>query len=231
MKSVLFILCCCLCAAVPAADKTADNAKKVLSGNDSAAKKKAVSSLASGGEDDVRIPLLISAMNDRQVGKQALEALERRTGLKPALRAGANPGYPGYPKTRDASGWNTWWAAKKAEEKEKEEMAKLKEEAEEAKKKAEEALTKDDTKTEGEETDEVKEVIEAAKKEKLSDHEKYGKLDRIIFKNGNLLMCYIISKQIDLDGNLTSLDIVHRNGAGQESIGANMISSYEEDVR
>ena len=44
-------------------------------------------------------------------------------------------------------------------------------------------------------------------------------------------MCYVISKQVDLDGKLTSIDVVHKNGAGQESLDAKIISSYEENIK
>ncbi len=230
MPTFLRFLCCLCCLSLftvgSAADKTLEKAKKVLAGSDSAAKKAAVNSLASGGEDTDRIPALIAAMSDRQVGKFALEALERLTGLKPAVRSSGNPGYPGYPKTRDAGGWSGWWAAKQKEAADKAKM----EELEEAQKKAaEEAAAKEEAEGKEEEAEED-EAATVTKKVK-PDHEKYGKLDRVIFKNGNSLMCYILSKQVDLDGNLTSIDIVHRNGGGQESLNANMISSYEEDVR
>ena len=232
LKGLLLLLCCCCPIMGHAADKVVTKAKKAFAGNDVVAKRKALDALVSGGEDEDRLPVIIAAMKDRQVKKHAIAAMEKRTGLKPAQRAGVNPGYPGYPATRDASGWSTWWTAKQKEAADKEKLKKLEEETKAAQEKAEAAANGETVdKDKDEKTEDDGKGAEAVKKAKVPEHELYGKLDRIIFKNGNLLMCYIISKQIYLDGNLTSLDIVHRNGAGQESIDANMVSSYEEDVR
>lgn len=208
-----------------AADKTVEKYQKVLSGNDSAAKKKAVSALASGGDDADRMPALIAAARDRQVSKFALEALQRRTGLKPAMGSRAGSGYPGHPASNSAGGWSTWWDSKKAEEAQKQEMEDIKQKAKEAEEKAQAALDGEEEEEDGEEEEEV-----LKKKKEIPDHEKYGSLDRIIFKSGNLMMCYIVSKQVDLDGQLTSIDIVHRNGAGEESISAELIASIDENI-
>ncbi len=232
MKAILVTcLSLCFCVGICAADKAIDEFKKVMAGNDSAKKKKAISSFRASKKDNEKLAVLIAAIGDRQVGKYALEAVERATGLKSSKRGGANPGYPGYPVTRDQSGWSAWLSAKKKVEAEKKKMAEIEKKAKEAEKKAQEAADGGDKKEEGKEDKADGDAPVVAKKEEKPDHEKYGKIDRIIFKNGNLLMCYIISKQVDLDGKLTSIDIVHKNGAGQESLDAKMISNFEENVK
>lgn len=234
----LIALVCCSCVllaisapATHAADKTLENFKKAMSGNNAGDKKKAIAAMASGGEDELRLPALIKAINDRQVGKLALEAVERRTGLKPGLRSGTNPGYPGYPTTRDAAGWSKWWSDKQAKEAEEARLKELEERADETDEEIAQAAQDDENGEPDDEQGDGETETKSVKKSSKSDHEKYGKIDRIIFKNGNLLMCYIISKQVDLDGNLTSIDVVHKNGAGQESLDAKMISTFEEDVK
>lgn len=61
--------------------------------------------------------------------------------------------------------------------------------------------------------------------------EDLGKLDRVIFKNGSNLVCYILTRRTDADGNLLSVRIVHPDGSGEETLAAAMIARIEEDVK
>ncbi len=53
----------------------------------------------------------------------------------------------------------------------------------------------------------------------------------MVFKNGSNLICYILTRRTDADGNLISLRIVHPDGSGEETLDAAMVSRIEEDVR
>ncbi len=74
-------------------------------------------------------------------------------------------------------------------------------------------------------------VVVKPKREPGPPPEDLGKLDRIIFKNGSNLLCYILTRRTDADGNLLSVRIVHPDGSGEETLAAAMIARIEEDVK
>lgn len=196
--------------------------KKAMKGKDSSAKKKALAGLS--GSDEETLALIIKAVGDRQVSRNAITALRSITGLTPSPSKNGNPGYPGYPKTDDAGGWSKWLKAKQEEAK-----------AAAEKKKAEEDLAKLKQKVAGEGQEGTAE--DEGKKDRqqnagfVSDTSNLGKLDRIFFKDGSILSCYILLKRKDLDGNITSIRIMHKSLAGEEVLEYDLITRIEEDFR
>jgi len=189
-----------------------------MGGQDMQAKKKAMQALV--GEDDVILPILVSALGDRQVGEFALESLRARTGLTPPTnkRVGG-PGYPGYPKDDSASSWSGWLAERtKAVEQEK---------------LLEELKNKDDKKPEaktGQTTSTEETATTSTPKTTVPDAD-LGTIDRVILKTGGALRCYILSKRTDADGNIISIRIAHPDGGGEEVLQADLIARLEEDVK
>jgi hypothetical protein len=185
--------------------------------------------------DDLAFGLLIRAVNDRQVHDEAVLALRARTGMQPTL-LNRGSGYPGYPASDDASEWNNWLAARKKDKETQKKIAeqesKLKEiEAEKNKPKKEgetatptDGTTPPTTGAEGE-TPVVKAPPEYVPPSDL------GRLDRIIFKSGGTLVCYILSKRVNPDGILQSVRVVHPNNGGEEILSADLISRIDEDIR
>lgn len=240
-----------LAGALPAADAGAAQVRafqQAMAGQDQVAKKRAIAALASRsvGNDDEILPLLIGAVGDRQASEAAIAALRTRTGLTPAAGRGEG-GYPGYPNGDSTAAWNAWLTARKAERDKQEELKKAKEAAEEAKKKAEEAAkpkegegkegeaTADGAATPGEPTGTPAEGAPVAKPEAPKappgrDPE-FGGLDRITFRTGGSLLCYVLSKRIDSEGNLVSVRIVHPDQGGEETLAAELIARIEDDIR
>lgn len=195
-------------------------------------------------QDDTAFELLIKAVNDRQVHDEAVMALRARTGLQPTL-LNRGSGYPGYPASDDASEWNNWLAARKKDKETQKKIAegekKLKDLEEAEKKKAAEGKDgkdgekpadgtapegKDGEGKDGEGKD--KPVAKTPAYEAPSD---LGRLDRIVFKTGGSLVCYILSKRMNADGVLQSVRIVHQNNGGEETLAADLIARIDEDVR
>lgn len=190
-------------------------------------------------QDDLAYELLVKAVNDRQVHDEAVMALRARTGLQPTL-LNRGSGYPGYPASDDASEWNNWLSQRKKDKETQAKIAegekKLKELEEAEKKKAEEAKTGkpgDDKPTDDKPTD-------AATAEPGSDKptepayeppSDLGRLDRIVFKTGGSLVCYILSKRTNPDGVLLSVRVVHQNNGGEETLAADLIARIDEDIR
>lgn len=227
-------------------------------GSGSAADKKAALRSAQGlgkDQDDIAFELLVKAVNDRQVHDEAVMALRARTGLQPTLLNRGN-GYPGYPSSDDASEWNNWLAARKKDKETQKKIAegekKLKEMEEAEKKKAAEAKDgkKDgegkDGKKDGDKpaegtagTDKPAEGKDGEKKDGDKPAEKpahetpsdLGRLDRIVFKSGGSLVCYILSKRVNADGVLQSVRVVHQNNGGEEILAADLIARIDEDIR
>jgi hypothetical protein len=212
-----------------------------------AADKKAALRLAQGlgkDQDDLAYELLIKGVNDRQVHDEAVLALRARTGLQPTL-LNRGSGYPGYPASDDASEWNNWLAQRK---KDKDTQAKIAEgekklkELEEEKKKTDEAKNgkpaTGDTKP-GDKPAEGDTPADpaTATTEPGTDKPAYeppsdlGRLDRIVFKTGGSLVCYVLSKRMNADGVLQSVRIVHQNDGGEETLAADLIARIDEDVR
>jgi hypothetical protein len=198
-------------------------------------------------QDDVAFELLIKAINDRQVHDEAVMALRARTGLQPTL-LNRGSGYPGYPASDDASEWNNWLSARKKDKETQKKIAegekKLKELEEAEKKKAAEGKDGKDGKEgekpadgtasggkdgEGKDGDgKDKPVAKTPSYEAPSD---LGRLDRIVFKTGGSLVCYILSKRMNADGVLQSVRIVHQNNGGEETLAADLIARIDEDIR
>lgn len=181
---------------------------------DATAKKKALAVLGdkSVGKDDDVLPLLVSAVGDRQAAEFAVAALRRRTGLVPSPNRGAG-GYPAYPPEDTAAAWGTWLS-------------------ERTKAKAiEDALKKKDEKPAAEpEAAPVAEAAPAAPKAAPVVDPDLGAIDRVIFTSGGALRCYVLSKRSDSDGHLISVRIAHVDGGGEEVLQADLIARLEEDI-
>ena len=194
-----------------------------MGGQDFQAKKQAMQALA--GDDSVVLPLLVQALNDRQVGEFALQVLRSRTGLAaPTNKRVGGPGYPGYPQDDSSSSWSGWLSDRtKAVEQEK----LLKELKEKADKKPDETTAKP--------VDPNAPVDDPANPDKqpkapVIDTD-LGTIDRVILKSGGALMCYVLSKRTDADGNLISIRVAHPDGGGEEVLQADLIARLEEDVK
>ncbi|MDA3962366.1 MAG: hypothetical protein PF961_16385 [Planctomycetota bacterium] len=137
MRYLLILLALTLVSALSAADAVKEF-NSAMATQDSNDKKSAISRLVASSEgDDVVLPLLISAISDRQAGRYAIPALRARTGLRPSSGRGENQGYPGYPVTDDAAGWSSWLQQRKRAEAEAAKLKEALETAEEAKEVAE----------------------------------------------------------------------------------------------
>jgi hypothetical protein len=195
-------------------------------------------------DDDVAFELLIKGVNDRQVHDEAVLALRARTGLQPTL-LNRGTGFPGYPASDDASEWNNWLATRKkvkeTEGKIKENEKKLKDlEAAKNKPKGDDAkgTAKADGKTEtpadgttppATGTEGETPIVKAPPT--YVPPSDLGQLDRIIFKSGGTLVCYILSKRVNADGVLQSVRVVHPNNGGEEILTTDLISRIDEDIR
>lgn len=189
-------------------------------------------------QDDLAFELLIKGVNDRQVHDEAVMALRARTGLQPTL-LNRGSGYPGYPASDDASEWNNWLSQRKKDKETQKKIAegekKLKEMEDAEKNKTGDGKTGDKP---ADGTDKPADPATAGTEpgdkpaqpayEPPSD---LGRLDRIVFKTGGSLVCYILSKRVNADGLLLSVRIVHQNDGGEETLAAELIARIDEDVR
>ena len=239
---ILLLSCCLLTAAE--VDKRVAALDAALQTSDYHAKKRAVDALAGVKDDDQVYDALIRALGDRQLDRVARNALQSRSGLKQSSTKGGNPGYPGYPTTNDAAGWREWNNARKQELKTQEEIKAAQEQADKAAKEAAAAQEQAKEASEQPEGSEIAEGTESSEATESSTSsiatdsgentnvpEMSDQLDRIIFSDGSVLVCYITAKRIDLQGNLTSVSVRHRNGGGEEDIEARIIVRIEEDIR
>jgi hypothetical protein len=221
-------------------------------GSGSAADKKAALRTAQAlgkDQDDIAYELLVKGVNDRQVHDEAVIALRARTGLQPTL-LNRGSGYPGYPASDDASEWNNWLSARKKDKETQKKIAegekKLKEMEEAEKKKAAEGKDGKDGKKDGDKpadgtagTDkpaegkdgEAKDGDKPAEKPAYEPPSDLGRLDRVVFKSGGSLVCYILSKRVNADGVLQSVRVVHQNNGGEEILAADLIARIDEDIR
>jgi hypothetical protein len=239
-----------------AADDVSAKFNKAFAEGEASDKKEALRMAAglSKEQDDLAFELLIKAVNDRQVHDEAVLALRARTGMQPTLN-NRGTGYPGYPASDDASGWNSWLSARKKEQETAKKLAeqekKLKQIDEDKKKKEEEEAKKKDgkggdtaAKPDGEAKPEGKDGDTAAKPEgkdgegtKTKPKAAYepptdlGKVDRIVFKTGGSLVCYILSKRSNSDGVLQSVRVSHLDDGGEEILSMDLIARIEEDIR
>lgn len=222
MRSLLLSLLACLTCLV-AADAVAEF-KEAMAGQDQAAKKKAIQGLLSlpKEQDDTVLTLLASAVEDRQAGKSAISALRSRTGLAPAAKRGAG-GYPAYPPEDTPAAWNAWISARKADL-----------DAKKAQKEIKKELEKLEDKVDGDKPAEAaaptEEGTSVAAPKTPTAPDDLGGLDRIHFQNGSTLLGYVVSKRTDADGKLVSIRVSHRDGAGEESIAADLIARIDEDI-
>lgn len=222
MRTLITLCLLCLAAGLAAADPVAVF-NEAMATQDNAAKKRAIHGLLGlpKDQDNTILPLLVKAVDDRQAGSSAISALRSRTGLQPAAGRGGSSGYPGYPAEDTASAWNAWLAARKAD-------LDLKNKAKELEKKIEKLADKVDS--EHAPTDAAAATGDARTPQKLPPPTDLGGLDRIHFANGSTLIGYIISKRTDAEGLLVSIRVVHRDGAGEESISADLIARIDEDI-
>ncbi len=214
--------------------------EKAFSQGQSSDKKEALRAAQALGkdQDDLAFELLIRGVNDRQVHDEAVMSLRARTGLQPTLLNRGN-GYPGYPASDDASEWNNWLGARKKDQETQKKIAdgekKIKELEEVEKKKAAEG--KDGVKpgdapaaapAGGDKPADGDKPVAKPVYEPPSD---LGKLDRIVFKTGGSLVCYVLSKRMNADGLLQSVRVVHQNNGGEETLAADLIARIDEDIR
>ncbi len=205
------VLLLALATGASAADAGAD-LRTALAGADAAAKKSAIRAVGSSGagKDDDVLPALIGAIADRQAGEAAVSALQSRTGKLPVgglFKTGEDP-------AKIQAAWQGWYEDwKKAQQIKKLEKKEPKSEAPVA----------------------PQAVVEVPKTEEKIEPPKpaedLGKLDRVVFKAGGSLLCYVMSKRTDADGNLVSVRVVHPDGRGEETITADLVARIEEDIR
>jgi hypothetical protein len=221
MRIILALLCLtALCAGESAAVATW---KKAIAGDDGTAKRDATRALAddSAGSDAEIIPLLIQAVADRQASPWAIESLQKRTGLSKPARGRGGAGYPAYPQTDDAAGWSAWYSGWQKDQEAKAKIDKLT---------APPASTGETPATTTPNDTTTPEVAAGVAPPPRIPTEDLGKLDRIVYKSGRSLTAYVRSKRLDGEGNLLSVRVVHRDGAGEEVIEATVIARIEDDV-
>ncbi len=205
--------------------------KDALGGDDSDAKRTAIHALAAAGlgaDDDV-LPLLVQAVGDRQASDAAIQALRSRTGLAPSPYVGQSH-YPGYPSSDKPSDWTAWLGERKRDLDEKKKVKEALETAKEAKKDAQKAEkeAKSGSATAGAVASGDGGSATAAAVRQRAVAEDLGQLYRIVFRNGGNLICYVLTRHSDADGNLVSLRVVHTDGSGEETLDASLISRIEE---
>lgn len=191
--------------------------KKAMTGDDGTAKKQAIAALVprDAGTDDEILPLLVSAVADRQGNEPAIRALRARTGLNPPAREGASS-YPGYPTGDTPSDWQAWLTARTRDVEMKKKLDKI-----------DKKLDAPVPQPVLEET--APEVAPIAPPPRIPTDD-LGKVDRIVYKSSRTLIAFVRSKRLDGDGNLVSVRVVHRDGAGEEVIDASVIARIEEDI-
>jgi hypothetical protein len=224
MRIILALFCLtALCAGESAAVVTW---KKAMAGDDGTAKRDATRALAddSAGKNAEILPLLIEALRDRQAARWASEALQKRTGLVKPSKERNGPGFPGYPQTDDAAGWSAWLSAWEKDNATKSKIDQLTNPGAPATDTPAGAAASE---VPGSDSTEQSPGIAPPPRIPTED---LGKLDRIVYKSGRSLTAYVRSKRLDGDGNLISVRVVHRDGAGEEVIEAAVIARIEDDV-
>ncbi len=231
-----------------AADDVAANFAKVFAEGEASDKKEALrmASALPKDKDDLAFELLIKGVNDRQVHDESVLALRARTGMQPTLN-NRGTGYPGYPSSDDAGGWNAWLAARKKDQETQKKLSeqdkklktideeKKKKEEEEAKKGKDGKPSKDgDTaaKPDAEPKKDGKDGETTAKpKAAYEPPSDLGRPDRIVFKTGGSMVCYILSKRFNSDGILQSIRVSHLDDGGEETLSMDLIARIDEDIR
>jgi len=217
-----------------------------MSGNDSDAKRDAIKALvsSSAGDDDTVLPLLVQAVSDRQGHDAAVTALRDRTGLVPSPYAGQSR-YPGYASGDNPADWNAWLADRTQDMQNRAKIAAAEKAAKDAEKTANKALktadaahakATDAAKAAGAPADATATTADApgtatttadAADDKKQVPDDLGSLNRVVFKNGSSLACYILTRRTDADGNLLTLRVVHPDGSGEETLDASLIARVE----
>lgn len=215
MRNVLAALL--LSAAAFAADGPMAAFQAAMAGDDAAAKKQAIQALGAkdAGKDEEVYPALVAAIVDRQAGESAVSALQSRSGKTPKdgiFRASVDP-------ARVQRAWQTWLEDWRQDQK----LKKLEKKDDEKKSGIPAAPIATDTSAQTTPPEE--------KAKPPAPPEDLGKLDRVIFKAGGSLLCYVQAKRTDVDGNLLSVRVVHPDGSGEETIAADLLSRIEEDVK
>ena len=208
-----FLLACLLAATLTGAETPLNKAavdafNKAFSSEDFQAKRAAIRTMqdrASGPDREV-IPLLIGKLGDRQGTDLLVQALKSRGGS-------------GTPNSQDPAEWQAWLATKQPVWE-----AAAKKAAEDAAKKAATAAM---AANQGGETAPAAPPGERRTPALPDD---LGTADRIIFRDGSSLVCYILARRLDTEGNLSSIRVIHPGG-GEETLKADIISRIEEDVR
>ncbi len=228
----LLLPCLALLAiALPAAADSFDDAFKTEDADAKRAAVKALADKAAGGDDEAYAKL-VKAAGDRQTQEAAVAALRARSGLKPAPGKGGG-GYPDYPTSDTPAAWQAWLKARDAEREKEKKIAEALKVAEEAKKGAE---AKDKDPAKAGETGEAGGAASADPSAKPAvpaparPSSDLGRMDRVVFKTGGSLLCFILSKRVDDTGNLISVRVVHRDEGGEEVLSADLVAHIEEDI-
>ena len=217
---LLLSVCLALIPVMASASDAVSDAQAALAGDNADDKHAAIRALGSksAGSDATVIPLLISALNDRQAADQAARALSSRTGQTPPngiYRSSQPPG-------ELQAAWQKWYEAWKAKEELKALAKKLKD-----KDKPVAAAPGAAVGGFAAPAADAPATPSAPVEPVLDD---LGKIARISLTDGGSLLCYIRSRRTDADGNLLSVQIVHRDGRGTETLSAGLISRIDENV-
>jgi len=214
-----------------------------MSGNDSDAKRDAIKALvsSSAGDDDTVLPLLVQAVSDRQGHDTAVTALRDRTGLVPSPYSGQSR-YPGYASGDNPADWNAWLTDRNQDMANRAKIAAAEKLAKDADKTAAKALKTADAAhakpSDAAATTAPSDATTAdtpgtttttadAADDKKQVPDDLGTLNRVVFKNGSSLACYILTRRTDADGNLLTLRVVHPDGSGEETLDASLIARVE----
>jgi len=199
--------------------------QQALNSEDYQAKKSSLSKLP---RDDSIIPALLGALGDRQIGERALDKLKSvASGL-----LGAPPSPSGRRLTGELIGeWRQWHSAYQTNKQALAEAAKLEEQLQKLQEQQDgsddPATAVSDGTTTGAGTGGEEKTSYMQPETDLD----LGKLDRIFFNDGSIMSCYIMLKRRDLNGNLTSIKVMHKNHAGTQTIESRLISHIDEDYR
>lgn len=218
----LVLLLCCAILAWGEESAAIATFKQAMAGDDFGAKRDAINALVSkdAGDDDTILPLLVATVGDRQGREPAIAALRARTGLSPGAPGNTGyPGYPGYPRSDAQNDWQAWLDARAKDMETRKQIKKLEKEVEKKEGKPDAAPTEE----------KPAEEAPVAPPPRIPTDD-LGKADRIVYKSGRSLIAFVRSKRLDGDGNLISVRVVHKDGAGEEVINAEVIARIEEDV-
>lgn len=184
-----------------------------LATDNATAKKDAIRALSdkSVGKDEEVLTMLVGAISDRQAGEAAVSALSSRMGKTPVGGS--------YRTGIDTAKIQAAWQKAYEDWKKAQDIKKLEKKVEKNADKIKAVATVVEVKPSGEK------AVPTAPAEDL------GKMDRVNFVAGGSLLCFVMSKRTDADGKLVSVRVVHPDGAGEETIAAELISRIDEDIK